>query len=267
MNVIPLSSLDLFFASLLVLMLAGLSIFMQLRIGKAILIAAVRTAVQLTLLGVVLKVLFASVDWRWVLLMSLVMFLGAAREVRARQKRFFSGKWGFGIGMVSMFLSSFTVAIFALIALVGPEPWYTPRYAIPMLGMLLGNTMTGVSLAMNTLTQEAWQNSAVIEERLLMGESSKEVMADYRRESIRIALTPIMNSMVAAGIISLPGMMTGQILAGSPPFEAAKYQILIMFLIASGTGFGAMMSVWLTSKRLFDERHRLRLDRLQKYRG
>ena len=69
--------------------------------------------------------------------------------------------------------------------------------------------------------------------------------------------------MAAAGIVSLPGMMTGQILAGSPPVEAVKYQILIMFLIAAGTGFGVVCSVWLTAHRLFDERHRLRLDRLR----
>ena len=71
------------------------------------------------------------------------------------------------------------------------------------------------------------------------------------------------NAMAAAGIVSLPGMMTGQILAGSPPVEAVKYQIMILFLIAGGTGFGVLCAVWLTSQRLFDERHRLRLERLR----
>jgi putative ABC transport system permease protein len=69
--------------------------------------------------------------------------------------------------------------------------------------------------------------------------------------------------MAAAGIVSLPGMMTGQILAGSPPLEAVKYQILIMFLITAGTGFGVMAALWVTARRLFDERHRLRLDALR----
>ena len=68
--------------------------------------------------------------------------------------------------------------------------------------------------------------------------------------------------MAVAGLVSLPGMMTGQILAGTPPVEAVKYQILIMFLISAGTGFGTLAAVWLGSRRLFDERHRLRLDRL-----
>jgi putative ABC transport system permease protein len=91
--------------------------------------------------------------------------------------------------------------------------------------------------------------------------------AAIRRDAARSGLMPIINAMAAAGIVSLPGMMTGQILAGTPPMEAVKYQILIMFLITAGTGFGTLGAVWLGSKRLFDERQRLRLDRLKPGRG
>jgi len=87
--------------------------------------------------------------------------------------------------------------------------------------------------------------------------------ADCRREAIRVGMIPIINAMSAAGVISLPGMMTGQILAGTPPVEAVKYQILVMFLIAGGTGFGTVVAVSLGARRLFDERQRLRLDRLR----
>ncbi|MEJ2424958.1 MAG: ABC transporter permease, partial [Candidatus Thiodiazotropha sp.] len=79
----------------------------------------------------------------------------------------------------------------------------------------------------------------------------------------RSGLIPIINAMAAAGVVSLPGMMTGQILGGTPPLEAAKYQILIMLLISAGTGFGATAAVWIGSRRLFDERERLRLERLK----
>ncbi len=75
-------------------------------------------------------------------------------------------------------------------------------------------------------------------------------------------MIPIINAMAAAGIVSLPGMMTGQILAGAPPLEAVNYQILIMFMIAAGTGFGTLVAVVLGSRRLFDKRQRLRLERL-----
>ncbi|MES9927059.1 MAG: ABC transporter permease, partial [Candidatus Thiodiazotropha sp. 6PDIVS] len=93
-----------------------------------------------------------------------------------------------------------------------------------------------------------------------------EAIRDIRRTALRSGLIPIINAMAAAGIVSLPGMMTGQILAGAPPMEASKYQILIMLLIAAGTGFGATVAVWIGSKRLFDERDRLRLERLSKKR-
>ncbi len=191
------------------------------------------------------------------------MLLAAGREVMARQKRRLKGWWGFGVGTSSMFVSSFAVTVAALVVIIGGSPWYAPQYAIPLLGMLLGNTMNGISLGMGRLTESAWQQRAVLEQRLLLGHDRSRAIGDIRRDSARTGMIPIINAMAAAGIVSLPGMMTGQILAGSPPVEAVKYQILIMFLIAAGTGFGVNLALWLTSQRLFDERHRLRLDRLR----
>jgi putative ABC transport system permease protein len=78
---------------------------------------------------------------------------------------------------------------------------------------------------------------------------------------------PIVNAMAATGLVALPGMMTGQILSGVDPTEAVKYQILIMFLIAGGTGFGALTAVLAAAARITDGRHRLRLDRLAAKRG
>ena len=87
-------------------------------------------------------------------------------------------------------------------------------------------------------------------------------MGGIARESIRSGMIPITNSMAVVGLVSLPGMMTGQIIAGSPPGEAVKYQILIMFLIAGGTGMGGLAAVGLGARRLFDRRSRFRLERL-----
>ncbi len=101
----------------------------------------------------------------------------------------------------------------------------------------------------------------------MLGATRLEAIADIRREAMRSGMMPIINAMATAGLVSLPGMMTGQILAGSPPLEAVKYQILVMFLISAGTGFGVTAALWLASKHLFDERHRLRLDKLTGVRG
>jgi putative ABC transport system permease protein len=264
MSAISLSSLDLALASTLVMLLGFISWRMRFGIERRLLVSALRTTIQLSLIGVVLKVLFENATLLWVALLALLMLLVAGREVTARQERRFAGWWGYGVGTLSMFISAFTVTVLALLLLIQPTPWYLPQYAIPLLGMLLGNTMNGISLGLDRLTSTAWQQRQVIEARLMLGQSASNAISDIRRESMRVGLVPIVNAMAAAGVISLPGMMTGQILAGSPPLEAVKYQILIMFLIASGTGFGTLAAVWLGSRRLFDERERLRLERLSK---
>ena len=260
---ITLTYLDLAIAALLVVLLAVLSMRMRTGVSRQLLIAATRTAVQLMLIGLVLKALFENANAVWVALMSLVMLLVAGREVMVRQGRRFRGWWGYSVGAVSMFVSSFSVTIFALVVILGDTPWYAPQYAIPLLGMLLGNTMSGIAIAMDRLTQSAWEQRATIEAHLMLGEHWDAAIADYRRQAVHSGLIPIINAMAAAGLVSLPGMMTGQILAGAPPVEAVKYQILIMFLVAAGTGLGTLVAVGIGSRHLFDQRERLCLDRLR----
>jgi len=263
MNLIALTPLDLSLAAALVVLLALLSRILQLGIASQLLVAGLRTVVQLLLIGLILKSIFSYVHLGWISLLSIIMLLLAGREVMARQKYRLKGWWGFGLGTLSMFVSSFSITLIALNVIVNVDPWYTPQYAIPMLGMMLGNTMNGISLGQDRLNQSAWQQRVVIEARLMLGWNWSRAISDIRQDSIRTGLMPIINAMAAAGIVSLPGMMTGQILAGSPPMEAVKYQILIMFLITAGTGFGTFVAVWFGSRRLFDERERLRLDRLE----
>ena len=262
MELIRLGIGDLALASCLILGLALLSWRLRLGIESQLLINSSRTIVQLTLVGLVLKFLFDNANLLWVILLCLFMLGMAGYEVQARQQHRYRGGWGYGIGTLSMLLSSFTITLFALLILVGPQPWYAPQYSITLLGMLLGNTMSGIAIALNQLTQSVISQRGVIEAQLLLGRDWNEAISELRRQALRSGVIPIINAMAAAGIISLPGMMTGQILAGSPPLEAAKYQILMMLLIAAGTGFGAVAAVWLASQRLFDERQRLRLDRL-----
>ena len=263
MNVIALSPWDLILAAGLVLLLAVLATRLRLGVSRQLVVNGIRMTIQLLLIGLVLDVIFGHTKLHWIALMAFVMLAVAGREVMARQRRRFTGWWGYGMGALSMFVSSFAVAILSLTVIVAPEPWYQPQYAIPLLGMLLGNTMNGIALSLDRLTQSTWQQRAAIESRLMLGQTRQEAMGGIMRDSMRSALTPTINAMAAAGIVSLPGMMTGQILAGASPIEAVKYQILIMFLIACGAGFGSMAAIWIAGKRLFDSRHRLRLDHLQ----
>jgi putative ABC transport system permease protein len=263
MDTISIDAFDLALAAFLVLILAGITLRVSVGLVKSIIIASLRTCIQLLLVGLVLQWVFAVAHFEWVMAISVLMLAVAGWEARGRQERRFAGWWGYGLGTFSMFLSSFVVTVFALAFIISPQPWYEPRYAIPLLGMILGNTMTGVALSLNGLTKMAAQESGKIEARLMLGQSPQEAMSDIRRQSIHYGLIPIINAMAAAGIVSLPGMMTGQILAGNPPVEAVKYQILIMFMIAVGSGLGSIAAVMLGSRHLFDERHRLRTDRLE----
>jgi len=262
MNVIVLTSVDLALASSLVLAMAILSVWLRLDLGRQIIIAGLRTTIQLLLIGFILKVLFEQVHLGWISLLSVVMLLVAGREVMARQKRRFGGWWGFGLGTLSMFVSSFSITVLVLLVILQNDPWYQPQYAIPLLGMMLGNTMTGIALALDRLTDSAWQQRGIIEARLLLGHDWRSAIRNMARDSVRVGLMPMINAMAAAGLVSLPGMMTGQILSGTPPLEAVKYQILIMFMITAGTGFATIGAVWIGARRLFDERQRLRLERI-----
>ena len=262
MNVISLSSIDLGLSALLLVALSGTSMLLSLGLEKKILLFGCRMTAQLLLIGLVLRYLFEHASGVLVLLMATVMLLAAGREVQARQKRKVRGFRGYLIGSSAMFVSSFSIAYLAMTVIIQVEPWYTPQYAIPLLGMLLGNTMTGVALSVDTLSSRLYEGRNSVEQRLMLGQSWQEASSDIRRDAMRSGMMPIINSMAAAGLISLPGMMTGQILGGTPPVEAVKYQILIMFLIAGGTGFGVIWAIWMTGHHLFDHRHRLRLEAL-----
>ena len=262
MSYIALDDLDLALAALLVVLNGGLSLALQLGLARQLAIATLRMIVQLLLVGLVLEVLFSLVSPLWTGLAALAMLLFAGREIMARQERRLTGFWAYGLGTSCMLVAATLVTMFALVVQVSPDPWYHPRYSLPLLGMVLGNTMTGISLGLHTLTTGLTRDRAAVEARLALGATRYEAVLPVSRAAMRTALMPIINSMAATGLVALPGMMTGQILAGADPVEAVKYQILVMFLIAGGTGLGATSAVMAGGHRLTDARHRLRLDRL-----
>ena len=260
---IALSVTDLLLAAALLVLAGALSWRLQLGVERRLLIAATRSTVQLMLLGLILHSIFASQSPLLIALVMSVMLGVAGYEAWSRQTRRLRGWWGYGTGTLSMLLSSVLISLMSVAIILQPSPWYHPQYLIPLLGMMLGNTMTGIAVAMDTLGREAWNRRGEIEARLMLGELPAQAIGDIRRGALRAGLIPIINSMTTAGLVSLPGMMTGQILAGGAPFEAAKYQLMILFLIAAGTAMGSASAVLIMSGRLFDERERLRLDRLK----
>lgn len=260
---IQLSYFDLIIASSLMLLAGGLSIGLKLGLEKSLGVAALRTVVQLSLIGFVLKILFQTTSPWWTGFAALFMMALAGREAMARQTLKLRGGWSLGIATSSLMLAGSVVTVLALTTAIRPEPWYDPRFAIPLLGMVLGNTLNGVAVGMDRLSATLKREKDAVEARLALGHHRKDAVRPYVREAMRAGLMHIINAMSAAGLISLPGMMTGQILAGVDPVEAVKYQILIMFLIAGSTSVGALCAVLGVSNRLSDDRDRLRLDRFR----
>lgn len=248
-------------SAVLLLANAALSLALNLGLARSLLMGALRALIQLSLVGVVLKTVF-SLNSPWlVIAVVLFMLASASREIYARQKRKLTGWWSLGIGSAASTLALVVTGMLAIVTL-HPSPWWSPPVAIPMIGIVLGAVLNGVSLTLDSITTGVTRQRAAIEAQLALGATRHQALGDLQRAALRTGTIPTINQMTAAGIITLPGMMTGQILAGMAPFEAAKYQILVLFLLAGGGTLGAVLVSYWVIHRVTDERDRLRLDRL-----
>jgi putative ABC transport system permease protein len=258
---VPLSAVDLTIAALLVFLNGAISFFYGLRLERSLTIASVRMIIQLAAVALILRFVFEQTSPLWTAIFAAVMGIAATAEIVMRQERRFKSWQAIALSSSPAFLSGLLTTMVALLV-IQPAPWYAPRYALPILGMLVGNALSGVALVLDTITSAANRERRDIEARLALGATRFEAFEGILRRSLRTGLMPILNAMAAAGVVSLPGMMTGQILAGIDPVEAAKYQIMIMFLIAGATSIAVLAGGIAAVHLLTDERHRLRLDRL-----
>jgi len=259
-GVIPLGPLQLAFATLLVVAAGLISLALRLGVEKRLAVAALRTVVQLGLLGVVLERVFALRRPDLVVLLLVGMTLFAAREGVARTARSYPGirvdAWLVIAG------SALVVGGVVTQGVIGVEPWYEPQYVIPLVGMILGNALTGISLCLDRFLEHISARRAEVELLLTFGATRREALVGPLRAAVRTGMIPIINAMAAAGVVSLPGMMTGQILAGSPPLQAVAYQIVVMFMIAAAAALGAMGAAVLAGRRLVAPDGAIRIDRL-----
>ncbi len=262
MNAVPLSAVDLAIAAVLILINGAASLAFRLGLGRQLAIVTLRMIVQLTAIGFVLKFVFEQNSPLWTIGLALIMIIAAGHEAVARGEKRIAGIMSYGLGGGTLLLVGTFATLFAVAGIIGPDPWYAPRYILPILGMVLGNVLTGVSLTFETLGQAALIERAAIEARLALGATRFEATHDILRRALRTGMMPILNGMAASGIVALPGMMTGQILAGADPVQATQYQILIMFLLAGATAAGVVLAGVGAVMLITDDRHRLRLDRI-----
>ncbi|MEL6543930.1 MAG: iron export ABC transporter permease subunit FetB [Myxococcota bacterium] len=248
-------------AAALIAVNGGLSVWLQLGLERKLLIASVRTVVQLLALGFVLVPVFRANSMVLVLAWGLAMVVLASWEATRRTRRRYRGM--FMHAFVAMFLGATLTSVLGVAVLIGVEPWWQPRYFIPILGMILGNTLTGVALGMDRSTTILDESRGRVEAMLAFGATRWEALRPVATESLRTGMVPILNAMSVVGLVTIPGMMTGQLLGGSSPQIAARYQILIMFLVAATIAMATATVVILGLYRMIDRQHRLRVDLLK----
>jgi len=258
-NYIDISLWKLAIAALLMLINIALSFIFKLGLARNLLIATVRMVSQLLLVGLVLEYIFNLSHPLAVIAIALFMAgMAGASAVRRTNKRYAQIYFD---SLFSIISASFFVSAIANRLLV-IEPWYDPQYVIPLLGMILGNSLTGVSLALNSFLNALEEKQRQVEGMLALGATRFEAAHEIIKQSLRTAMIPSINAMMVMGIVSLPGMMTGQILAGAAPTDAVRYQILIMFMIISATALASFAVIMLAFRAMFTKDHRLNLANL-----
>lgn len=258
---INLGYLDLGIAACLVLLSSLLSWRLQLGLHGDMLWGAARSFLQLVLTGFVLLFIFQQDRWYWVVLALVIMLGVAVYTAQGRVKEPLLGKsWIFAVAIVS---GSMVVLLYvaSIVLRLEQHPglhWYAPRYVIPLAGMIIGNAMNAAALAVSRFAGDLHTRRAEVETALSLGATATEAVAGLRRDALRTAIIPSVNSMLVVGVVSLPGMMTGQILAGNIPTQAVNYQVMVVYMITAAATLTSVIGVIAATHRVFTPAQQLR---------
>ncbi len=252
---LPIGYPELALATCFICAAGALSAALSLGLGKQLAIGTVRTYFQLLALGIVLRWVFIHQAPGLVIGILILMTAAAANILLGRVKSapthlFSSAFW-------SVLVSGITVTFAVTQLIIHVHPWYRAQYVLPIAGMIFGNSMTGVALALERIFGDLKQRSDEVWTYLALGATPWEAALPSVRTALAAALIPTINSMSAVGIVSIPGMMTGQILSGADPETAAKYQVVVMLMLSAATAIGSMLAVLFAFRRAFDAEGRL----------
>jgi putative ABC transport system permease protein len=242
-SIIEVSWFDLAWAGGLMLIAVGISHWQKLGLAQRLVIGAIRTVVQLMLVGYALVYIFALDRWYLVGVALLCMLLVATRAAVNRQFR--ASRTLLMITGVAMLLASGLTLLYISTLVVRVTPWYNPQYLIPLFGMIIGSAMNAAAIAAERLASEMAARTAEIEASLALGATAQQASQQPVRQALRAALMPTVNGLMVVGIVTLPGMMTGQILAGASPLIAIRYQIVVAFMQAAAVAITtAIVTLW-----------------------
>lgn len=239
-------------ATIYALLLVPLALFVLLKLPllKDTAIAVLRMTAQLALVGLYIELLFSLNRWwlsgLWLLVMLLVANGATLRRAGRKDLSLFPQS------LLSLAVGILVPLAVMLLLAVRPEPRYDARYLIPLAGMLLGNSLRANIIALERFLSNLREGLDDYLAALSLGASRTEALLPNIRSALGAALSPTIASIATIGLVSLPGMMTGQILGGSAPMTAITYQVAIMIAILVSTTITSSLNLFLTIRTAFD---------------
>ncbi len=255
-HIVPLDLLQLTYAYGLILFSVALARLRGIGQEKQLFWVSIRMVLQLLAVGYLLNLVFAVRSPAPVLLMLLAMtgfsLQVAGSRIKKRMPHFYR------VVGSSIVIGCGGVTFYFCLLVVGYTPWFDPRYLIPLAGMIIGNAMNGATLAAERLSCEMHDRREEIETAICLGADARQAAEPALRAAYTASLIPTMNTMAATGIVALPGMMTGQILSGTEPVIAVRYQIAIMCAITGAVAITSFLILLQGYRQYFTKAHQLR---------
>jgi len=243
---------SLVIASTLIIIPIFISYKEHLGLEKEIIISVLRAVIQLAIVGYVLDVIFGLENPIFTIVLVLIMLINAAINTKKRGEGI---RNVVKISFVSMFLGT---SVTMVVLVISGALKFVPNEIIPVAGMVISNAMVAIGLSYRNLNNSFKSRREEVEVKLSLGADIKDAVSGILRESIKIAIIPTLDSAKTLGIVSLPGMMTGLILAGASPLMAIKFQIMVTFMIISSSSIATMMATYLCYRAFFNGRKQLK---------
>jgi putative ABC transport system permease protein len=252
----PISLWGLLLGLVLIVVTIMILRWVRLSLTQDLLIGTFRTFAQLILIGFVLESIFRANQWYWVMGLLAVMLLVAT--FTAKQRLPFPRQPGLlkDIGF-SLFLGAGFTIFWVNMVVIHAHPWYHPQYMIPLAGMIIGNSMNSAAIALDRFQHDIVQQKPEIETLLALGATPEKAAKGIIQAAVQAAMIPNINAMMVVGLVSLPGMMTGQILAGQHPLAAITYQIIVMLMITCAASITAVTITKWSLQRSFNAAQQL----------
>jgi putative ABC transport system permease protein len=246
------SALALSFTFIFVVIAMAVSIWQKLGLERDIAVGTIRSAVQLLAVGYVLQFVFRA-DLPLLVFLFLGIMIAVASWNAGKHGQGLTGI-GWRILLTILITESVTLGLFLFLHMIQ----WSPQYVIPFSGMIIGNAMTVAGLFLNQMNREVQSEAGKIEVLLALGATARQAIHDSLKHSIRSSMIPTIDVLKTVGLVQLPGMMTGMIIAGASPLEAVRYQILIMFSLSSSAAITSMLLALLSYRLWFTKDLRLK---------